>query len=219
MARARLGLGTGDVVGHEGREPVGGVDGAVAVVLGRAADHHTRVELVQLPLDSDRVTAGELSLQADDFAPPHAGVRLEEHSDELVVPPGEEGGPLGDQEDAECVGDHLLGAAIGGTAGALAPPSALRGGVRLDEPLVDGVGEDEVQGRAPGLDAGGRVGGAFLLLPERDVGTENAVKSLVLEDGEQVLLDVASVVLHRGRSQVLGLVPAARVLGEGLLPQ
>lgn len=42
---------------------------------------------------------------------------------------------------------------------------------------------------------------------------------MVLEVGEEVLLDVALVVLHRRGGQILGLVPAARVLAERLLPQ
>lgn len=73
--------------------------------------------------------------------------------------------------------------------------------------------------RAPGLDAGGRVEGLLLLLPQVDVRAQDAGERLVLELGEQVLFDVALVVLHGRGGQVLGLVPAVRVLAEGLLAE
>lgn len=83
-------------------------------------------------------------------------------------------------------------------------------------PFVVRVLEDQVERRTPCLHAGGRVHGPLLLLPQLDVRTEDADEGLVLEVGEQVLLDVALVVLHRRGGQVLGGVPAARVLAEGL---
>lgn len=104
VAGARRGLRAGDVVGDQGGQPVHRVDGAVAVVLGRAADQFACVEFVQLPFDPYDIGAGVLRLQADDLAPAHAGVALEDHGDELVVTAGEQGGPFGGQQDAERVG-------------------------------------------------------------------------------------------------------------------
>lgn len=39
----------------------------------------------------------------------HAGVALEDQGDESVVTAGEQGGALGGEQDAESVGDDLLG--------------------------------------------------------------------------------------------------------------
>lgn len=94
--------GAGDVVGDQARQPVRCIDLAVAVVLGRTAHELAGVEFVQLPLDADGAGAGELRLQAHDFAPAHAGVPLEDDGDELVVAAGEQGSPFGGQQDAEC---------------------------------------------------------------------------------------------------------------------
>jgi hypothetical protein len=163
VTRAGFRLRAGDVVGDQGRQPVHRVDGAVAVVLGWAAHQLAGVEFVQLPLDADGAGAGELRLQADDFAPAHAGVALEDDCDELVVAAGEQGGALGGQQDAERVGDDLLRATVTGTAGALAASAPPSSRVRGDQALVDRVLEDQVERRAPGLDAGGRVDGLLLL--------------------------------------------------------
>src|SRR5690606_37001168 len=136
-----------------------------------------------------------------------------------VVAAGEQGGTLGGQQDAERVGDHLLRATVSGTAGALTPSAPASGRVGRAPALVNRFLEDQVERRAPGLDAGGRVEGLLLLLPQVDVRAQDARERLVLELGEQVLLDVALVVLHGRGRQVLGLVPAVRVLAEGLLTE
>ncbi|WP_236061104.1 hypothetical protein [Actinacidiphila acididurans] len=100
------------MVADEVREPLRGVDGAVAVVLGRAPLQLAGVQLVQLPLDPEgaRLTPGVLRLQADDFTPAHARIRLVDVRHELVVAAGQQGRAFGDQQGAEHGGDLLLGA-------------------------------------------------------------------------------------------------------------
>lgn len=146
-------LGPGDVVGRQCPQPGRQVDGAVAVVLGRAAHHFAVVELVQLPLDADGTGAYEAGPQADDFAPAHAGEGHEDHRDELVVGPDRRAGPLGDEQCAERISDGLFRSAVARAAGALAPPAPRRGRVGLDEASIDGVGQDEMEHRPPGLPA------------------------------------------------------------------
>src|SRR5207302_761376 len=141
------------------------------------------------------------------------------HGHELVVAAGEQGGPFGYQQHAERVRHRLLRAAVTGAAGAFAAAAPPGGRVGRNESFVDRVLDDKVEGRAPGLDAGGRIHGPLLLLPDVYVSAQDAGERLVLELGQQVFLDVAAVVLHGRGSQVLSLVPAVRVLAEGLLAQ
>lgn len=124
MTGAGYRLRTGDVVEDQGRQPVRRVDVAVAVVLGRAADQFSGVQFVQLPLDAKGGGSDELRFQADDFAPPLAGVALEDGGDELVVAAGEQGRPLSGKQDAERVGDDLLRAAVAGAARRACPVRA-----------------------------------------------------------------------------------------------
>nr|WP_232242148.1 hypothetical protein [Streptacidiphilus jeojiense] len=204
------------MAGQEHGEPLRGVDGAVGVVLGRAAVQLTGVQFVELPLHADSGGPYELRLQADDFAPAHAGVALGDAGHELVVAPGQQSGPFADQQDAERVGDHLLRPAVARAASPLAPASALGGRVDLAQPLLDRVAEDQVQGAAPGLDAGRRIAALALQLhPGVNVELGDRADLSVVELREQVLLYVAAVVLHGRGGQVLAGVPAAGVLAEG----
>nr|WP_240165140.1 hypothetical protein [Actinacidiphila bryophytorum] len=174
------------------------------------------VQLVELPLDAEGAGTYELRFQPHEFAPPDAGVALGDQGDELVVPPGEQRGALGDEQDAERVGDHLLRPAVARAPGTLAAPPAPRGRVRLPQPVVHGVTKDQVQGAAPGLQGGRRIASPPLLpLPLLDVVPVDLADLQVVEVRQQVLLDVAPVVLHGGESQVLQGEPAVGVLPEG----
>ena len=139
VAGARRRFRTGNVVSDQGRQPVRRVDGAVAVILGRAADQLARVQFVQLVFHAYGAGPGKLGLQADDFTPSHPRVALEDHGDELVVAAGQQDCAFGDEKQAERVGDDLLGATVAGTAGAFAASAPLRCGVGRDEALVHGI--------------------------------------------------------------------------------
>ncbi len=174
------------------------------------------VQLVELPLDTEGAGPYELRLQAHEFAPPDAGVALGDDGDELVVPSSEQRSALGDEQDAERVRDHLLRPAVARPPSTLAASPAPGGGVRLAQPVVHGVTEDQVQGAAPGLQRGWRVSPSSLLpLPLLDVVPVDLADLKVVEVRQQVLLDVPPVVLHGGESQVLQGEPAVGVLPEG----
>ena len=57
----------------------------------RAAD------LAELPLDVDLVVVDVVAFQADRLAPPHPGVGDGDDHGEVLVPAGQQRGPLGDQ--------------------------------------------------------------------------------------------------------------------------
>ncbi|MEV3931216.1 hypothetical protein [Streptomyces sp. NPDC049944] len=146
VAGARLRLGARDVVTDEPGQERRGVDRAVTVVLGRALDELPGVELIELPLHAERpgLLTGVLGLQADELTPAHPGVGLLDVRYELVVPAGQEGGALRDQEGARHGRDRFLRAAASAapvTASSAPPPL---GDVLRGEAGVYRVSEDQV---------------------------------------------------------------------------
>jgi hypothetical protein len=150
VAPARLRPLGDDVPGKQAGQELRGVDGAVGVVLGRAAVQLAAIQLVQVPLDAYGAGPDELGLQTDEFAPTHAGIALRDAGDELVVPAGEQGPAFGDQQDAERVGDDLLRSAVAEAPGPLAATTPPGSGIGLPRAVVDRVPQDEVQGAVDG---------------------------------------------------------------------
>jgi hypothetical protein len=68
---------------------------------GRTPDEDAIVEFVELPLHPDPGRADVPGLQADQLTPSQPAESLEHDGDELVVAPGQQRGPLGDEQDAE----------------------------------------------------------------------------------------------------------------------
>ena len=54
-------------------------------------------DLAQLPLDVDLIVVDVVAFQADRLAPPHPGVGDRDDHGEVLVPAGQQRGPLGDQ--------------------------------------------------------------------------------------------------------------------------
>jgi hypothetical protein len=77
------------VLGHQVSQPARQIDGAIAVVLGRAPHQLPGVQLVELPLHRDGLLADVLGIQPDRLTPPQGGVQLEYRAYELVVPAAE----------------------------------------------------------------------------------------------------------------------------------
>lgn len=87
-----------DVLRQETGEPLGDIDRAAAVVLGRTADELACVEFVELPFDAYGVVPYELRFQAGDFATAHPCVLHEGAGDELVIPSKQQRGPLSQEQ-------------------------------------------------------------------------------------------------------------------------
>src|SRR5690606_11668211 len=102
-------------------------------------------------------------------------------------------------------------------AAAAAAPLGCR--VERDQPFIHRVGEDQMQGATPGLHTGhGVARGLLFALPSFHVTAADTGQRPVLKRWQQVLLDVAAIVLHSRRRQVLGGVPPRGVDPEGHLP-
>ena len=101
---ALLGLGLdlpGEQVGQERREVDGQagfpVGAAVGVVFGREPVERAP-DLAELPLDVDLVVVNVVAFEADRLAPAQAGVGDGDDHGEVLVPAGQQRGPLGDQQ-------------------------------------------------------------------------------------------------------------------------
>ena len=90
----------GEQVGQERREVDGQagfpVGAAVGVVLRREPVERA-ADLAELPLDVDLIVVDVIAFEADRLAPAQAGVSDRDHHGEVLVPAGQQRGPLGDQ--------------------------------------------------------------------------------------------------------------------------
>jgi len=115
----------------------------------RPAPVEPGIQLVELPVDVDRVAADAARGQARGLAPPHPGVGHREHHHEVGVSPGQRRAALGEQEGFESGCPRLAG-----LLGALDPPLPLpplaappRRRVQLQVP-GNGVTQDRGERRA-----------------------------------------------------------------------
>jgi hypothetical protein len=125
----RLGLDLpGEQLGKERREVDGQarlpVRAAIGIVFRRQPVKRAP-ELAQLPLDVDLVPLHKLALQADDLAQPQPGVGDRDDHGEVIVPAGQQRGPLRDQQRLQRRHPHPLRSAVQlapGPAAAVAGP-------------------------------------------------------------------------------------------------
>jgi hypothetical protein len=157
----------------------------------------TSVKLIQLPFDPQGGLTYITRFKSHEFRPAHTGVTEGHHGHKLVATGGQKRRSLCYLQKVERGRDHLLWMAVAWPSSTFSPSAATRGGIGGDDSLVDGIGEDEVKGAPPGLDARLRVAGLPLApLPGIDVHGHNVLDRDVAEGREQMLLDMPPVVLQ-----------------------
>jgi hypothetical protein len=162
-------MDSGEVLSQEPEQPVRCQYGSPGLVLGWASVQPPVVQLVELPLDPDPARPDISGFQAHQLAPSDAGEALGHHRHELVIAARQQGRPLGDQDDPERGSDRLLGTAMLRPASTFSAAAALGRRVPGDEPVLHGVGQDEMQQRPPRADARvGVPGRPFPPFPHRD---------------------------------------------------